>query len=44
MRSVSAMILLILLAVLAVAGIVGTLRALPIDGYRQVPTDPSRFP
>jgi hypothetical protein len=38
------MFLLILLAALAVVGIVGTLRALPVDGYRRVPTDPSRLP
>lgn len=38
------MFLLIILAALAVAGIVGTLHALPIDGYRRIPTDPSRLP
>jgi len=38
------MFLFITLVALAVAGIVGTLRALPTDGYRQLPTDPTRLP
>lgn len=38
------MFILLVLAALAVAGIVGTLRALPVDGYRRIPTDPSRLP
>ena len=32
------MIALIVLALLAVAGIVGTIRTVPVDGYRRIPT------
>jgi multisubunit Na+/H+ antiporter MnhG subunit len=44
MRSVSAMFLLILSAALALAGAIGTVRALLSDGYRRIPTDPTRLP
>lgn len=36
------MFLIISIAVLAVAGLIGTLRALPVDGLRAIPTDPAR--
>ena len=38
------MFITMLLAAVAVAGLVGALRALPTDGYRAVPTDPTRLP
>lgn len=34
----------LLLVVLSAAGAVGTIRALRVDGYRRVPTDPRRIP
>ena len=37
------MMITILLAAVAVIGVVATLRALPTDGYRPVPTDPTRL-
>lgn len=44
MRSISAMFILILVAALAAAGAIATVRALPSDGYRRIPTDPNRLP
>jgi hypothetical protein len=38
------MVTLIAVLVLSGAAVVATLRALPIDGYRRIPTDPSRLP
>ncbi|CAI9390966.1 hypothetical protein MICABA_01617 [Microbacterium sp. T2.11-28] len=38
------MFILLLIAGLAIVGAVATLRALPTDGYRAVPTDPARLP
>ena len=45
MRSVSAMVTVFALtALLSTVAIVATARALRVDGYRRVPTDPSRLP
>jgi hypothetical protein len=38
------MFILLVIAALAIVGVVATLRALPTDGYRAVPTDPTRLP
>ncbi|SFI49861.1 hypothetical protein SAMN04487751_1932 [Microbacterium saccharophilum] len=38
------MMITILLVAVAAVGLVGTVRALATDGYRAVPTDPSRLP
>ena len=37
-------ILIILIGILALTGLIGTLVALPRDGYRQIPTDPRKLP
>ncbi len=37
-------LVLILTALLSTLGIVTTIRALRADGYRRIPTDPSRLP
>lgn len=37
-------LILILTALLSTLGIVETIRALRVDGYRRIPTDPSRLP
>lgn len=38
------MIAFILFTALAIVGVAASLRTLPIDGYRAVPTDPTRLP
>lgn len=38
------MMILLMIGGLALAGVIATLRALPADGYRRVPTDPKRLP
>jgi hypothetical protein len=38
------MFIVILLSALAILAIAATLRALGNDGYRQIPTDPTRLP
>lgn len=37
------MFMVIVIAALAAVGIVGSLVALPRDGYRPIPTDPARL-
>lgn len=38
------MLTVLLLIALSTVGTVATVRALRVDGYRRIPTDPSRLP
>lgn len=40
----TAMFIVIVLAALAALAVASTFIALPKDGYRQIPTDPTRLP